>query len=89
MPYDVYANKYFKDKQYNSKRDYYRWDYDTQLTYYNYLIKLFESNNKIFVYMYRADKVLPTKKGPKVIINTLKNIIAYFRIIGFKVETYD
>lgn len=92
MPYEVYGNKYYKDKQYHNKRDYYRWDYDTKFKYYNYLIKLSDSNNynnTIYIYLYRADKVSPVKRGPKVIMNTLQNIIAYFRIMGFKVETYD
>ena len=53
-------------------------------------MKLNLNNGSIGIYLFRMDNVLPVKRGPKVIIDTLNSIAAYFRIIGFKVETsYD
>ena len=91
MPPYIYSNKYYKNEHYINNIGYCSWNYDTKSKYCSdYQIKLFECDNGISIYLFRMDKVLPVKRGPKVIINTLQNIADYFRIIGFKVEAlYD
>lgn len=91
MPPNIYSNEYYKNNHYINNVSYCSWNYETKPKYCSdYQIKLFERDGSISIYLFRMDKVLPVKRGPKVIINSLQSIAAYFRIIGFKVETlYD
>lgn len=91
MPHHIYSNEYYKNNHYVNHIGYCSWNYETKPKYCsNYQIKLFKHDSNIGIYLFRMDKVLPVKRGPKVIINSLQSIAAYFRIIGFKVETlYD
>ena len=91
MPHHIYSNEYYKNNHYINNIGYCSWNYATKSKYCSdYQIKLFERDGSIGIYLFRMDNVLPVKRGPKVIIDTLNSIAAYFRIIGFKVETsYD
>lgn len=90
MPHNIYSNEYYRNNHYNNI-GYCSWNYETKSKYCSdYQIKLFKRDDRIGIYLFRMDKVLPVKRGPKVIINSLQSIADYFRIIGFKVETlYD
>ena len=45
MPYEVYGNKYYKNRYFNHEVSYYVWEYDTKSKYYDYQIKLFDLGN--------------------------------------------
>jgi len=90
MPYEVYGNKYYKSKYFNREVPYYVWEYDTKSKYYDYQIKLFYLGSYLNIYAYKNDWALPIKQLPKVLENTLNDIVNYLSILGFDVEKrYD
>ena len=85
MPYEVYGNKYYKGRHYNHGVDYYQWNYDTKSKYYDYQINIFEYDTYLEIYAYKNDRILPIKKTPKTILDTLNNITSYLNVLGFTV----
>ena len=85
MPYEVYGNKYYKGRHYNHGVDYYQWNYDTKSKYYDYQINIFEYDTYLEIYAYKNDRILPIKKTPKTILDTLNNIASYLNVLGFTV----
>ena len=80
MPYEVYGNKYYKGRHYNHGVDYYQWNYDTKSKYYDYQINIFEYGTYLEIYAYKNDRILPIKKTPKTILDTLNNIASYLKM---------
>lgn len=90
MPYEVYGNKYYKSRYFNREVPYYVWEYETTSTYYDYQIKLYDLGNYLNIYAYRNDSVLPMRQLPRMIENTLNDIVNYLSILGFDVgKRYD
>ena len=85
MPYEVYGNKYYKGRHYNHGVDYYQWNYNTKSKYYDYQINIFEYDTYLEIYAYKNDRILPIKKTPKTILDTLNNIASYLNVLGFTV----
>ena len=90
MPYEVYGNKYYKSRYFNHEIPSYVWEYDTKSKYYDYQIKLFYCGSYLDIYAYRNDSVLPIRQLPRILENTLNDIVNYLSILGFDVgKRYD
>lgn len=90
IPYEVYGNKYYKSRYLNHEVPYYVWEYDTKSKYYDYQIKLFDFGKYLDIYAYKNDSVFPIRQLPRMLENTLNDIVNYLSILGFNVgKRYD